>query len=83
MGWENFVNSDYNGIQADAFYCGDESSRETAERLISEVGVNPVYLGDPVKADAVDSFLGVFFALAMEQKRGRLLAFKLITRDSF
>ncbi|MBN9389768.1 MAG: NAD(P)-binding domain-containing protein [Chloroflexi bacterium] len=83
LGWENFVNSDYNGIQADAFYCGDTSAIETAEQLIADTGVNPVYLGGPEKVDLVDSFLALFVALAMEQKRGRLLSFKLLTRDSF
>ena len=83
LGWENFVNADYNGIQADAFYCGDSSANETAAQLIADTGVNPVYLGGPDKADLVDSFLTLFVALAMEQKRGRLIAFKLLTRDSF
>lgn len=80
MIWENFVDSDYHGIQADAFYCGDETGRETAEQLINEAGVNPVYVGGVDKGDLVDSLLGLFVALATGQKRGRNLAFKLLTR---
>src|SRR5438132_5368771 len=46
LGWENFAEPTFDGIQADLFYCGpDGDVRTTVEQLISDVGLRPVYLG--------------------------------------
>lgn len=80
-GWENFANPRLGGIQADLFYVGPAgaSSRQSAEALIADVGLNPVWLGGLDHVDLVDQLLRLWFVLAFEQKRGRRLALKLLT----
>ncbi len=62
------------------FYVGpDGPAQSTAEQLIADVGLNPVRLGGLDRADLLDSLLRIWFALAVEQNKGRRLAFKLLT----
>lgn len=79
--WENFDNPTFDNILADLFYCGpDGESRAVMERLISDVGLNPIYLGGPEQVELVDSVLTLWFTLATGQKMGRHFAFKVLTR---
>lgn len=79
-GFENFAEPVFDGVQADLFYAGpDGGSRQRAESLIAEVGLNPVWLGGPEKAELIDQLLRIWFTLAFEQKRGRRMALKLLT----
>jgi predicted dinucleotide-binding enzyme len=79
-GFENFANPVIGGIQADLFYAGpDGATRTRAEQLIRDIGLNPVWLGGTDKAELVDQFLRIWFTLAFEQKKGRRMAFKLLT----
>jgi predicted dinucleotide-binding enzyme len=79
-GFENFAEPVLAGVQADLFFAGPAGpARERAEQLIADVGLNPVWLGDADHAELVDQFMRVWFALAFEQKKGRRLAFKLLT----
>src|SRR5690242_9478002 len=81
LGWENFANPIFDGTAADLFYCGtDGPVRATAEQLISDIGVRPVYLGGVEQVGVIDSLLGLWIALAMGQGKGRHLAFKVLTR---
>jgi predicted dinucleotide-binding enzyme len=81
LGWENFANPVFDGTPADLFYCGtDGAARATAEQLISDIGVRPVYLGGVEQVGVIDSLLGLWIALAMGQGKGRNLAFKVLTR---
>jgi predicted dinucleotide-binding enzyme len=76
-GFENFAEPVLGGIQADLFYCGtDGPTREQAEQLIRDVGLNPIWLGGPDKAELVDQLLRLWFTLAFEQKKGRRMALK-------
>jgi len=80
LGWENFADPVFNGVQADLFYAGpDGGSRETVERLIADIGLRPVYVGGPDQAGVVDAVTSLWFALALGQRRGRRLAFKMLT----
>lgn len=80
-GYENFANPEFDGIQADLFFCGTEGdSRATVEQLISEVGLRPVYLGGVGQVGIVDGIAGIWFALAFGQNKGRHLAFKMLER---
>ncbi|HJT57947.1 MAG TPA: NAD(P)-binding domain-containing protein [Ktedonobacteraceae bacterium] len=80
-GFENFANPEFDGIQADLFYCGTEGdSRAIVEQLISAIGLRPVYLGGVGQVGIVDGIAGIWFALALGQKRGRHLAFKVLER---
>ncbi|HYL43936.1 MAG TPA: NAD(P)-binding domain-containing protein, partial [Ktedonobacteraceae bacterium] len=54
-GFENFANPEYNGVQADLFYCGsDGDSRAVVEQLIAAVGLRPVYVGGVEQVGVVD-----------------------------
>ena len=79
LGWENFAEPIFDGIQADLFYCGPEGdARTTVEQLISAVGLRPVYLGGNEQMGLLDSIAALWFALAFGQKKGRHLAFKVL-----
>ena len=81
LGWENFADPLFNGVPADLFYCGtDGEARTTAEQLISDIGVRPVYLGGVEQVGVIDSLLNLWFALAVGQGKGRHLAFKMLNR---
>jgi predicted dinucleotide-binding enzyme len=75
--WEAFANPSFGDTVADLFYCGPEDGKEALERLIKDVGLRPVYVGDLQWLSVVDPIAGLFFALS--QARGRRLAFKLLT----
>lgn len=80
LGWENFVDPVFGGVQADLFYAGPEGdSRATVEQLIGEVGLRPVYVGGPDQVGVVDAVASLWFALALGQGKGRRLAFKMLT----
>jgi predicted dinucleotide-binding enzyme len=79
LGWENFAEPNFNGIQADLFYCGpDGDARTKVEQLISDVGLRPIYLGGNDQLGLLDSIASLWFALAFGQKKGRRLAFKVL-----
>lgn len=81
LGWENFANPLFDGTPADLFYCGtDGEARATVEQLIADIGLRPVSLGGVEQVGLVDSILGLWFALAVGQGKGRQLAFKVLSR---
>ena len=81
LGWENFADPVFDGIQADLFYCGpDGDAREVVEQLIEDVGMRPMRLGDVDQVGLVDSVASLWFALALGQGKGRQLAFKVLSR---
>ena len=80
LGWESIADPDYGRVAADAFYAADDAADGVARELIGSVGLNPVRVGGPAEADVVDGALRLWFALAFGQKRGRGLAFKVLTR---
>jgi len=76
LGWENFAQPTFDGVAADLFFSAPEADRDVVERLITDVGLRPAYLG-PRKQDLVDSVLPLWFTLA--QLRGRRhLAFRVL-----
>jgi 8-hydroxy-5-deazaflavin:NADPH oxidoreductase len=77
LGWENFADPIFDGVVADLFYSTDQAESETVGALISDVGLNPVYLG-PDQYDLLDQVLKLWFDLAISQGRGRHLAFKVL-----
>jgi len=79
LGWENFAEPNFSGIQADLFYCGPGGEpKAKVEQLISDVGLRPVYLGGSEQVGLVDSIASLWFALAFGQKKGRHIAFKVL-----
>lgn len=83
LGWENFENPEFDGLQADLFYCGPQGQLQSmVARLIADVGLRPIYLGGLDKIQLVDMIGSLWFALAYGQNMGRHLAFKVLTRSS-
>jgi 8-hydroxy-5-deazaflavin:NADPH oxidoreductase len=79
LGWENFAEPDFNGVQADLFYCGSAGDTHTnVEQLISDVGLRPVYLGGVEQMGLLDSLTSLWFTLAIGQKKGRHVALKVL-----
>lgn len=79
-GWENFETPVFNNVAADLFFCGPEGeSRSAVEKLISDVGLHPLYVGGPDQAETVDGLLKLWFTLVSGQKMGRHLALKVLT----
>lgn len=80
LGVENLADPEFDGIPADMFFSApDDADRKTVEELIRAVGLRPVYVGDG-QADVVDGVLRLWFALAIGQRRGRHLAFRMLER---
>jgi predicted dinucleotide-binding enzyme len=82
LGWENFEDPSYNGVQVDLFFSGpDGEPRRQVEQLISDVGLRPVYVGGPEQTGVVDGLLKLWITLVMGRKMGRRIAFKLLQDD--
>lgn len=82
LGWENFADPVVGGVTADLLYAAEEGvARETAETLIRDVGLEPVWVGGVEAFDLVDAVTRLWFTLALQRKLGRRLAFKVL-RDS-
>ncbi|GAB4578005.1 MAG: hypothetical protein Fur0022_07370 [Anaerolineales bacterium] len=80
LGWENFETPRFGDVQADLFYSGPAGEGQTrVEQLIAEVGLRPVWVGGPEQTPLVDALGRLWFALALNQSRGRHLAFKMLT----
>jgi 8-hydroxy-5-deazaflavin:NADPH oxidoreductase len=79
LGWENFADPVFDGVAADLFYSAEEGrAKDVADRLIADVGLEPVWLGGVDTFDIVDSLTRLWFQLAFQRKLGRRLAFKML-----
>jgi predicted dinucleotide-binding enzyme len=79
LGWENVANPAFDGVPADLFYAAEEGrAKDVAERLISDVGLRPVWLGGVDSFDLVDSLARLWFTLVFQRRLGRRLAFKML-----
>jgi predicted dinucleotide-binding enzyme len=79
VGWENFENPKFGDVQADLFYAGpDGDPRKVVEQLIADVGLRPVRVGGVEKIPVVDAVASLWFALALGEKKGRRVAFKVL-----
>jgi predicted dinucleotide-binding enzyme len=82
LGWENFADPVVGGVTADLLYAAEEGvAKDTAEALIRDVGLEPVWVGGVDAFDVVDSVTRLWFTLAFQRQLGRRLAFKVL-RDS-
>jgi len=57
-------------------------ARDVAERLIGDVGLQPICLGGVDAFHLVDSVTRLWFMLALRQKLGRRLAFRVLVEPS-
>jgi predicted dinucleotide-binding enzyme len=82
LGWENFADPFIGGITVDLLFAAEEGiATTTAERLIRDIGLEPVRLGGIETFDLVDCLTRVWFTLAFQRKLGRRIAFKVL-RDT-
>lgn len=82
LGWENFADADYDGVNGDMLYAGPAGpGQETVEQLIGATGLRPIRVGDATRSGIVDDFVKLWFTLAFEQGLGRGVGFKILTRD--
>ena len=81
IGWESMANPCFGDAVADLFYAGPATDERAAvEALIADAGFLPQYVGGgPDAHRAVDSLATLWFALVVGQRRGRHLAFQLLT----
>jgi 8-hydroxy-5-deazaflavin:NADPH oxidoreductase len=78
LGWDVFAKPVVGGVQADLFYCGpDGNGREVVERLITDAGLRPIWVGGVDQVDTVDGLLRVWIVLS--RTHGRHVALKLIS----
>ena len=76
IGHENVSAPEFADGIADLFWCGPETAREGAERVIAATGLRPVWVGGPETADVLDGIARLWFTLA--SARGRRLAFRML-----
>ena len=78
LGWENFAEPTLNGEQVDLLYCAQAGEAQAvAERLIADVGLRPVRVGDLAQVPLVDNIGALWGALVFGQGHSRRLAFKV------
>ena len=75
LGWENFA-SPLPG--ANLFFAADPGARPVAEELISAVGLEPAFVGDPGATATVDALLPLWFALVKQNGGHRRVALRLV-----
>ena len=82
VGWEIFAEPIVGGIRADLVFASEDGRpRETAEELIRDAGLDPVWVGEIDAFDLVDGLTRLWFALAIRRGLGRRLAFKVLTEN--
>ena len=80
IGWENYETPYLGDTQIDLFYCGDSGeANDIVARLIADVGLRPIYVGNRDQTPIVDTLTRLWFALASGRGYGRRSALKLIT----
>lgn len=81
-GFENMLNPLYNGEGIDMFTAGDsEAGLKIANQLAKDIGFKNVYhFGGNNKFELIEQFAMVWINLAIIQKQGRNMAFKVVER---
>jgi 8-hydroxy-5-deazaflavin:NADPH oxidoreductase len=76
LGWENFADP-LPGTSL--FFAADPEARAVAEELISVVGLEPVFVGDPSATTTVDGLAPVWFALVKQNGGNRRVALRFVS----
>ncbi len=77
LGGENMADPVFADGPADMFFSAPVADRDTVEELISGVGLRPIYVGED-QEQIVDALFQLWITLAVNQGRGRRLAFRLL-----
>jgi 8-hydroxy-5-deazaflavin:NADPH oxidoreductase len=75
LGWENFA---YPVPGVNLFFAADPEARASAEELISDVGLEPAFVGDATTTAIVDALLPLWFALVKQNGGNRKLALRIV-----
>src|ERR1700749_2666487 len=75
LGWENFANPMPGTTM---FFGAHPDARVTAEELITAVGLEPTFVGDPSATATVDALLPLWFALVQQNGGNRRVALRVI-----
>jgi 8-hydroxy-5-deazaflavin:NADPH oxidoreductase len=76
LGYEMFAQPSVGGEVADLFWCGPDDAG--VERLIADVGLRPVRVGDIDAIDVVDGVGRLWLTLVFRQGHARRLAFRML-----
>ena len=79
LGGEVMADPQFADGPADMFFSAAGEDRATVAKLIEDVGLRPIYLGED-RQDLVDALFRVWIALAMQPGHGREFAFRVIDR---
>lgn len=79
LGWESLADPDYPEGAASGFFSCAVSDRATASALISDIGLDPEWVGAQAE-DVVDGVLRLWFSLVIGQGQSRQLAFRVVRR---
>jgi predicted dinucleotide-binding enzyme len=81
-GYENMGNPNYNGVAIDMFVAGDSAKAKlVATQLAKDIGFGEVYdFGGNDKINLIEQFALSWINLAIIQKQGRGIAFKVLKR---
>jgi predicted dinucleotide-binding enzyme len=77
LGGENMADPQFSDGPADMFFSAMEDDQEVVAEVIRGVGLRPVYVGED-QEELLDAVFRLWIALAVGQKRGRRLAFRLL-----
>ncbi|MCB9136563.1 MAG: NAD(P)-binding domain-containing protein [Anaerolineales bacterium] len=79
LGWEHFEKPNAGGVQTDHFYTGpDGEARARVEKLIEEIGLRAIWVGDHDRVQIVDNLGALWVTLAFQRGWGRGVALKLV-----
>src|SRR4051794_7841782 len=76
VGFEVLADPSLGGEPADLFWCGPEDAG--VEKLVADVGLRPVRVGDIDAIDVVDGVGRLWLTLVFRQGRPRRVAFRLL-----
>jgi 8-hydroxy-5-deazaflavin:NADPH oxidoreductase len=80
-GFNNMANPRYGNEPATMFYCGDDArAKAVAGQLAADLGFEPVDAGSLAEARLLEPYALLWIHLAVMQKLGRDIAFKLMRR---
>jgi predicted dinucleotide-binding enzyme len=77
LGGENMADPVFAEGRADMFFSAPEADRNVVEKVIEDVGLRPIYVGEDQEA-IIDGLFRLWVALAMTQGRGRRMALRLM-----
>src|SRR5581483_1774648 len=82
-GAENMLDPNFNGIKLDMFTAGDsQKGKEMVKKLSQQIGFGQVYdFGGNDKVSLIEKFAKSWINLAIMQKYGRDIGFKILLRN--